>query len=48
MTWKEIYVMDQKIQMISNWLSGDYSVTEISRIHEVNRKTVHKWIDYCE
>jgi transposase InsO family protein len=45
MPWKEIYVMDQKIQMISNWLSGDYGITELSRLHNVSRKTVYKWIE---
>lgn len=45
MPWKEIYVMDQKIQMISNWISGEYSISELSRIHGVSRKTVYKWIE---
>lgn len=40
--------MDQKIQMISNWLSGEYSITELSRIHEVSRKTLYKWIERYE
>ena len=44
MPWKETYVMDQKIQMISHWLSGDYSITELSRIYGVSRKTLYKWI----
>jgi transposase-like protein len=43
MPWKETYVMDQKIQMISHWLSGDYSITELSRIYGVSRKTLYKW-----
>jgi transposase InsO family protein len=37
--------MDQKIKMISSWMSGDYSVTELSRIHNVSRKTIYKWIE---
>ncbi len=45
MPWKETHVMDQKINMISNWLSGEYSITELSRIHEVSRKTLYKWIE---
>lgn len=45
MPWKETRVMDQKVQMISNWLSGEYSITELSRIHEVSRKTLYKWIE---
>jgi transposase InsO family protein len=45
MPWKETYVMDQKIQMISKWLSGNYCITELSRIHRVSRKTIYKWIE---
>jgi transposase InsO family protein len=45
MPWKEIYVMDEKIQMISRWLTGEYSITELSRIHDVSRKTLYKWIE---
>ena len=48
MPWKETRVMDQKIQVISNWLSGEYSVTELSRIHDVSRKTLYKWIERYE
>ena len=48
MPWRETRVMDQKIQMISNWLSGEYSIAELSRIHEVSRKTVYKWLDRYE
>lgn len=44
MPWKETRVMDQKIKMISDWLSGEYNVTELSRIYEVSRKTLYKWI----
>ena len=45
MPWKEIYVMDQKIQMIGRWLSGEYSISELSRIYGVSRKTVYKWVE---
>jgi transposase InsO family protein len=48
MPWKETHVMDQKIQMISNWLSGEYSIMELSRIYEVSRKTLYKWIERYE
>ncbi len=44
MPWKETHVMDGKIQVVSNWLSGEYSITELSQIHEVSRKTLYKWI----
>jgi transposase InsO family protein len=45
MPWKETCVMDQKIQMISNWVSGEYSISELSRIHAISRKTLYKWIE---
>ena len=48
MPWKETRVMDQKIQMISNWLSGEYTLTELSRIYGVSRKSVYKWIERYE
>ena len=48
MPWKETHVMDEKIRMISNWLSGEYNITELSRIHEVSRKTLYKWIERYE
>jgi putative transposase len=48
MPWKETHVMDEKILMISNWLSGEYNITELSRIHEVSRKTLYKWIERYE
>ncbi|MFZ7104716.1 MAG: integrase core domain-containing protein [Peptococcaceae bacterium] len=48
MPWKETHVMDQKINMISDWLSGEYSITELSRIYEVSRKTLYKWINRYE
>ena len=48
MPWKETHVMDQKIRMISNWLSGEYSLTELSRIYEVSRKTIYKWVERYE
>lgn len=45
MPWKETCVMDQKVQMISNWLSGEYGISELSRIYQVSRKTLYKWIE---
>jgi transposase InsO family protein len=37
--------MDQKIQMISDHITGNYCPTELSRIYGVSRKTVYKWIN---
>ncbi len=45
MSWKELCAMDQKIQMIGDWTSDQYSITELSQIYFVSRKTVYKWIE---
>jgi putative transposase len=45
MPWKETCAMDQKMQMIGDWLSKEYSITELSRLYEVSRKTIYKYID---
>jgi transposase InsO family protein len=36
--------MDQKIQMIGDYLSEEYTITQLSKIYEVSRKTIYKWI----
>ena len=42
MPWKETCTMDQKIQMIGNYLSKEYTITRLSEIYEVSRKTIYK------
>lgn len=44
MPWKETCAMDQKIEMIGDYLSGEYSPTQLSEMYQVRRKTIHKWI----
>lgn len=44
MPWKETSVMDQKVQLISDWLSEEHHITELSEIYGVSRPTVYKWI----
>jgi len=36
--------MDQKIQMIGDYLSKEYTITQLSEMYEVSRKTIYKWI----
>jgi|WetSurMetagenome_2_1015567.scaffolds.fasta_scaffold184072_1 transposase InsO family protein/transposase-like protein len=43
MPWKEICPMDQKIQLLSNIIDNNYTVTELSQIYQVSRKTIYKW-----
>lgn len=44
MPWKETSVMDQKIQLIADWLSGDYRKNQLCQIYGISRPTVDKWI----
>ena len=48
MPWKETYVMDERTIMISEYLSGDYSISQLARRRGVSRKTVYKWIERYE
>ena len=48
MPWKETSVMDQKIELIADWLSGDYRKSELCRIYEISRPTADKWIGRYE
>jgi len=48
MPWKETCTMDQKIQMVGDWLSEEYTITQLSKMYEVSRKTIYKWIGRYE
>jgi putative transposase len=45
MPWKETCPMDQKIQLISDWLKEKYTITELSQVYNISRKTIYKWIE---
>jgi transposase InsO family protein len=40
--------MDQRVEMIGDWLSGSWSVAELSQVYGVSRKTIYKWIGRYE
>jgi transposase InsO family protein len=44
MSWKETCVMSERIKLISDYLTGDYGIAELSDEYEVSRKTIYKWI----
>lgn len=44
MPWKETSAMNQKIQLIGDWLSGDYRKSELCDVYGISRPTVDKWI----
>jgi transposase InsO family protein len=43
MPWRETKPMDERLRLISDWTGGCYTVTELSVIYGVSRKTVYKW-----
>jgi len=45
MPWKEICALDIKKEMITDWLTKEYTITELSDNYGVSRKTLYKWID---
>ncbi len=45
MPWKETCPMDQKIQLLSDWLKDEYTITELSQNYNVSRKTIYQWIE---
>ena len=40
--------MTERIEMISQWLSGDYNISELSRRYGVSRRNVYKWMERYE
>lgn len=44
MPWKETCAMDQKIQLIGEWIKDEFSITELSELYGVSRSTIYKWI----
>lgn len=48
MPWKETCSMDQKMQMIGDYIGGSCNITQLSEIYEVSRKTIYKWISRYE
>lgn len=44
MTWKETTTMEQKIEFITEWRSGNYSISELCREFEISRPTAYKYI----
>lgn len=44
MPWKETSAMDQRLQLIADWLSGEYTKRELCQLYEISRPTTDKWI----
>jgi putative transposase len=45
MPWKETCAMNQKVQMIGDYLKHRYTPTQLSEIYGVSRNTIYKWIE---
>jgi len=44
MPWKETCAMDERKQMIEDWLKEEHTIKELGEHYQVSRKTVHKWV----
>ena len=44
MPWKETCPMEQRVEMVGDWLKNESSITELSRIYGVSRVTIYKWL----
>lgn len=40
--------MDQKMQMIGDYLDKEFAITQLSEMYAVSRKTIYKWIERYE
>lgn len=44
MPWKNMKIMNQKIQLIADWQSTNFSITDLSQKYAISRPIVYKWI----
>lgn len=44
MPWKETCPMEQRVEMVGDWLQDEASITELSKIYGVSRVTIYKWL----
>ena len=45
MPWNQTEAMTERIKLLTDYLSGDYGVSDLSRRYGVSRKTIYKWIE---
>lgn len=45
MPWKETCPMEQRVQMVGDWLKNESSITELSKMYGVSRVTIYKWLN---
>jgi transposase InsO family protein len=44
MPWKEMTKVEQRIELVTKWQSGLYTITELSDMFGVSRPTVYTWL----
>jgi transposase InsO family protein len=44
MPWKETCPMDEKTELIGDFLKDEFSITQLHELYGVSRKTIYKWI----
>ena len=47
MPWRKTEPMEERLKLIADRLAG-YSITELSVIYGVSRKTIYKWTERYE
>jgi putative transposase len=48
MPWRKMSTMDQKIQMVADWQSQYFSITDLSQKYGLSRPTIYKWLERYE
>lgn len=48
MPWTEMKPMDLKIQMLADWQTKQFSITDLSQKYGISRKTAYKWLNRYE
>jgi transposase len=43
--WKEITVIQERMKLVTEHVSGEYGVSELADMYGVSRKTVYKWTE---
>lgn len=44
MPWKETCPMEQRIEMLGDWLKNESSIAKLSEMYGVSRVTIYKWL----
>ena len=45
MPWEETCAMDERVKLVGDYLCEQWSITALSEIYGVSRKTIYRWID---